>query len=120
VVSGSADDYPDATYGHTAIIYQNYMVTIFGLNELTPTNSISILNTDNYTWVSSLDLKPPPGSGNVKTKKIILGVLGGVIGSCVLIGGFFLYRKRRIAKAITKAEQQDTTPTRVNNIYIDY
>jgi len=113
-VSGLIGDFPIATYGHTAIIYRNYMVTIFGRDTQTPTSSISILNTDNYTWVESFDFTPPPGNEN--TKKIIGGVAGGVFGLCVIVGGFCLYRKRRIARPITTAvQQQDITATRVNN-----
>ncbi|KAF0538930.1 galactose oxidase [Gigaspora margarita] len=99
---------------HSAAIYKNYMILAFGATSATNvyTNKIYILDTQNYTWVTTFNIptttnqiKQTQGNSNSSTDQannsttnfyIEIGVGAGVVILAVIlfIIGFFIYKNR--------------------------
>ncbi|CAG8510081.1 14564_t:CDS:2 [Ambispora leptoticha] len=112
-------------YWHTATIYNNYMIVVYGKFDDITTNTkltrkairaskqplLAILDVSNeasMTWVQSITSTPTtstpttstsntttPKSDGKKNKSIVGGIIGGFLGIVLLGLGFFYYRKYR-------------------------
>ncbi|GET01562.1 kinase-like domain-containing protein [Rhizophagus clarus] len=99
-------DPPNPRCYHKSILVGDYMIVLFGRDNIQLSNETFILDTSdksNYKWVSEFDPNPKPDlNKNSSTQKRNL-IIGIIISSIVLalIGASFLiylYRKRKLSK----------------------
>ncbi|KAF0513386.1 galactose oxidase [Gigaspora margarita] len=88
---------PPLTF-HSAAIYKNYMIIAFGLIASVPmkiySNNIYILNTQNYTWITTIFISSDESKSNNKVLFIGIGIgMGGIVLTGILIIGIILYCK---------------------------
>ncbi|KAF0490227.1 galactose oxidase [Gigaspora margarita] len=101
---------PPLSY-HTATLYQNYMIVVFGniTNDFGPSNNASadiyIMNLLNYTWVTQFETASSSHTNNIKLITIIFSVIGSV-GVSIGIGTiiYFKYYRRKFNKINRKKD----------------
>ncbi|RIB10122.1 hypothetical protein C2G38_212633 [Gigaspora rosea] len=110
-ISGS--NVPPPLAFHSAALYLNYMILAFGQTAIsqTHTNNIYILNTQNYTWIATVDIpttttttiteRPtdetsdnPQNDNNVLYIGIGIGVGGTVLTGILLTVGLLIYKNQ--------------------------
>ncbi|RHZ54915.1 hypothetical protein Glove_421g133 [Diversispora epigaea] len=95
VPSGSNANSPPSIYGHTANLYNNYMIITFGydIDDQMYNSQVYLYDITNNTWVTRFN-PPPPSTHSKKFLKPLLIGLGTGIGVVVLICiAIFVYRK---------------------------
>ncbi|RHZ81950.1 hypothetical protein Glove_116g48 [Diversispora epigaea] len=93
-------------YGHTANLYGNYMICVFGydMDNSDLNSQIYLFDISNYTWVTTYTPPPPittePTETNVtnvttKSLRIGLGVAGGVVLIILVSIGVIVFKRYR-------------------------
>ncbi|RHZ80909.1 hypothetical protein Glove_130g125 [Diversispora epigaea] len=132
-IPSSQSNSPPSMFGHTANLYNNYMITTFGYSPSGDyISDVYILDVTNYTWVTSFDpnynsssSSPSPSSSSSSSSSSKKGLAIGLgIGAGVLfiiaigICGFIFYKRKIRATQEPIMKISGGTRTRDENVEI--
>ncbi|RHZ52409.1 hypothetical protein Glove_461g37 [Diversispora epigaea] len=131
IPSDSEVNSPPPIWGHTANLYNNYMITTFGFNINTQlyTSQVYLYDIKSYKWVTTFNPPPNPTTrgtitpvitlpAKMKSKALAIG-LGTGIGAAVLVCSFiaiFVFRRKKRADDESKQRSDILQIPSVNQI----